>query len=233
MIPMRVAVVSDVHADLPALRTVLAAAEVLGADAVICAGDLVGGGGFPNGVVRLIRETGIAAVRGEHDVAAAPPRERARHLDEWRDPVVAARLGRTAGHLAADSAAFLAALPEEIRFAMGPVRVRVAHRVPGTTGERPTGPVARAAYRRAAAGDDVLVFGGTHRAWVGGADGVLLVNCGSVGAPADGDPRASLAVLTLDGGRVTARIHRAGHPGGEPPVCVTPGDRLAAGSARG
>jgi predicted phosphodiesterase len=52
------------------------------------------------------------------------------------------------------------------------------------------------------------VFGHTHRPWVREYGGVLFVNCGSVGKPKDGDPRAGFALLELDEGRVVARIER-------------------------
>ena len=41
----------------------------------------------------------------------------------------------------------------------------------------------------------MLVFGHTHKPWVHEYGGVLFVNCGSVGKPKDGDPRAAFAVL--------------------------------------
>lgn len=54
---MRVAVVSDIHADLEALERVLAAIEVARADEVWCLGDIVGlGGSAPAAVVELVRD---------------------------------------------------------------------------------------------------------------------------------------------------------------------------------
>ena len=52
-------------------------------------------------------------------------------------------------------------------------------------------------YERLAAAesDQVLVFGHTHKPWVHEYGGVLFVNCGSVGKPKDGDPRAAFAIL--------------------------------------
>ena len=52
-------------------------------------------------------------------------------------------------------------------------------------------------YERLAAAEeaDTLVFGHTHKPWVREFGGVLFVNCGSVGKPKDGDPRAGFAVL--------------------------------------
>ena len=55
----------------------------------------------------------------------------------------------------------------------------------------------------------MLVFGHTHKPWVREHGGVLFVNCGSVGKPKDGDPRAAFAVLERTGGEVRPSIERA------------------------
>ena len=59
-------------------------------------------------------------------------------------------------------------------------------------------------FERIAAGADcdVLVFGHTHQPWVAEHGGVLFVNCGSVGKPKDGDPRAAFAVLDRQGATI-------------------------------
>jgi predicted phosphodiesterase len=56
--------------------------------------------------------------------------------------------------------------------------------------------------------DPVLVFGHTHKPWVHEYGGVLFVNCGSVGKPKDGDPRAAFAVLTASADGVDVSIER-------------------------
>ena len=55
----------------------------------------------------------------------------------------------------------------------------------------------------------MLVFGHTHKPWAHEYGGVLFVNCGSVGKPKDGDPRAAFAILELDdSGQVRVSIER-------------------------
>jgi predicted phosphodiesterase len=56
---------------------------------------------------------------------------------------------------------------------------------------------------------DVLVFGHTHKPWVHEYGGVRFVNCGAVGKPKDGDPRASFAVLERGNSCVSVSIERA------------------------
>src|SRR4051794_15638391 len=65
---MRLGVIADVHANLPALEAALAALGA--ADVLVCAGDLVGYGPQPNECVTLLREHGARAVLGNHDLMA-------------------------------------------------------------------------------------------------------------------------------------------------------------------
>jgi putative phosphoesterase len=102
-------------------------------------------------------------------------------------------------------------LPFDLRFALGNQRVRLVHGSPRKVNEylfeeKP----ARTFERIAALADcDVLVFGHTHKPWIHSYGGVLFVNCGSVGKPKDGDPRAAFALLEADArGNVAAAIER-------------------------
>ncbi len=71
---------------------------------------------------------------------------------------------------------------------------------------------ARTFERIAALADcDMLVFGHTHKPWVHEYGGVLFVNCGSVGKPKDGDPRAAYAVLEAEDGTVRVSIERVAY----------------------
>lgn len=209
---MRVAVITDIHANLPALEAALGAIDAMGVDAVYCGGDLVGYGPHPNGVCRLIERRGIPTIHGNYDEAigrdhddcgcayvTAHDRELGRRSVEW-----------TLAHTDADSKAFMRTLPFDLRFTMGDRRVRLVHGSPRRVNEYLFEDKPASLYRRlaATADCDVLVFGHTHRPWIAEHGGVLFVNCGSVGKPKDGDPRGAFAVLELAGDRVEARIER-------------------------
>src|SRR5579859_7052967 len=64
---MRLAIISDLHADLHALRDALAQIERLGCDMVVCAGDIVDGDVFPEETIALLVERRIPTIRGNHD----------------------------------------------------------------------------------------------------------------------------------------------------------------------
>jgi putative phosphoesterase len=101
-------------------------------------------------------------------------------------------------------------LPFDLRFDLGANRVRLVHGSPRKVNEYLFENKPAHTFERIAAGADcdVLVFGHTHQPWVREYGGVLFVNCGSVGKPKDGDPRAAFALLRLDGGRVVADVER-------------------------
>jgi putative phosphoesterase len=208
----RVAVITDIHANLPAFEAALKAAVEAGVDALYCGGDLVGYGPHPDGVVAEVAARAIPTVFGNYDYAIA------RDLEDcgcqYRDPhdkeLGQASVGWTLANTGAEAKAFMRALPFDLRFELGGRRIRLVHGSPRKVNEylfedKP----ARTFERIAARADcDVLVFGHTHKPWVREYGGVTFVNCGSVGKPKDGDPRGAFAVIEVDNGRVEVSIRR-------------------------
>lgn len=86
---MKIALISDVHGNLPALRAVLQRLEGLKPDLTLCLGDLVGYGPEPTACIRLVREMGFPCVLGNHDAAVCGKlalsafREPNRSLLQW------------------------------------------------------------------------------------------------------------------------------------------------------
>lgn len=64
---MKIAVISDVHANLPAITAVLRDIEKHAPDDIYCLGDLVNFGGWDNEVIGIIRKHGITCIQGNHD----------------------------------------------------------------------------------------------------------------------------------------------------------------------
>jgi putative phosphoesterase len=205
----RVAVVTDIHANLPALE---AALGEIGDEPVFCGGDLVGYGPHPNEVCRLIEERGIPTIYGNYDHAIA------RDLEDcgcaYRDPHERAlgerSIAWTLAHTDRRSKDFMHDLPFDLRFELGGRRVRLVHGSPRKVNEYLFEDKPARTFERIAAGADcdVLVFGHTHKPWIREHGGVLFVNCGSVGKPKDGDPRAAFANLTATAAGVEASIRR-------------------------
>lgn len=212
MTALRIAVITDIHGNLPALEASLGAIDAIGVDAVYCGGDLVGYGPHPNEVCAMVAQRGIPTIYGNYDYAIA------RDLTDCGCAYVTPHdreLGQksvdwTLAHTNARSKAFMRGLPFDLRFAMGDLRIRLVHGSPRRVNEYLFEDKPDSLYERLAAQAecDVLVFGHTHKPWVKEHGGVVFVNCGSVGKPKDGDPRAAFAVLELVNGRVETTIER-------------------------
>lgn len=107
---MRLAVISDVHACMEALESVLADLDALGADELVCLGDMVGYGPEPEEVVTLLRERGALAVMGNHDAGVAGTQS----LGMFREPN-RRLLEVTQGLLSESNMAWLRGLPMVLR----------------------------------------------------------------------------------------------------------------------
>ena len=161
----RIAVISDVHADVHALRDALASIERLGCDEVICAGDLLDWGLFPEQTIALLRELRIPCIRGNHD--------------RW-----AVRDGRDASawDLPRDAVAFLAELPTHITRVVDGVRVAIWHARPGSDlqGIYPDASEEELDALLTQASCDVLVVGHTHVAFARSVARGLVANPGAL-----------------------------------------------------
>jgi putative phosphoesterase len=210
----RVAVVTDIHANLPALEAALDRIAEFGVEATYCGGDLVGYGPHPNEVCRLIEEQGIPTIYGNYDFAIARDLEDCgcAYRDQHDRELGQRSVEWTLAHTDQRSKDFMRELPFDLRFELGGRRVRLVHGSPRKVNEYLFEDKPARTFERIAAGADcdVLVFGHTHQPWVHEYGGVLFVNCGSVGKPKDGDARAAFAVLELtQAGTVAASIERA------------------------
>jgi putative phosphoesterase len=206
------AVVTDIHANLPALQAVLGRIEPLGIERMFCGGDLVGYGPHPDEVCELIQERDISTIHGNYDYAIGRDLEDCgcAYVTEHDRELGQRSVDWTLAHTSRRSKDFMRGLPFDQRFELAGRRVRLVHGSPRKVNEylfedKP----ARTFERIAADADcDVLVFGHTHKPWVREYGGVLFVNCGSVGKPKDGDPRAAFAVLRAARDGVEVEIAR-------------------------
>ena len=211
----RVAVITDIHANLPALEATLAEIERLGVDGVYCGGDLVGYGPRPNEVCALIQERAIPTIYGNYDYAIGRDLEDCgcAYIDKHDRAIGQLSVDWTLAHTSQRSKDFMRELPFDLRFALGGKRVRLVHGSPRKVNEylfedKPARTFERIA---ALAGCEVLVFGHTHKPWIHDYGGVRFVNCGSVGKPKDGDARAAFAVLETRGDDIAASIQRVAY----------------------
>src|SRR6185436_17580401 len=113
---MRLALISDIHANLPALQAVLADIDRRGVDAAYHLGDLVGYAPWPNETVALIRERGIPGIAGNYDstVAADYKHCGCKYEDPKQEELSHLSYAWTRSHVSSRTKSFLASLPFRI-----------------------------------------------------------------------------------------------------------------------
>lgn len=166
----RLALIADVHADVHALEDALRQIERLGCDAIVCAGDLLDWGLFPEETVRVIRERAIPCIRGNHERWAV------------RDGV-----DMSGWDLTPAAITFLEKLPATWSRTLDGVRVLVTHARPGSdmAGVYPDARLRELQRIAELASADVFVAGHTHipmvlTVTVAGSASAVFVNPGAI-----------------------------------------------------
>ena len=189
---MKIGLISDIHANLPALETALALLDAEKVDQILCAGDLVEKGEQGNEVVQLIRDRNIPCVKGNHDAMAPINQRWIRNNMELDDPRVQKKL------LSQESLDFLKTLPLQLRFEWEGYRILLVHGTPDSNREylwekSPRNKIFDQADRADA---DIIVYGHTHALTYFSTGKVKFINPGSV-TKHDRRSSSTCAVLTL------------------------------------
>jgi predicted phosphodiesterase len=214
---VRVAIVTDIHANRQALEAVLEQIRAAECDALWCLGDVVGYGAEPDACAELVREQADICLAGNHDLAVtgglsvADFSEIARRAAEWTGSVISTETRLFLESLSPSDENqvvslyhasprdpvweyVLSPLQAELSFDVQPQRISVVgHTHVALAFNRPDGEGATGETRR---DGDELDLG----------SGYWLLNPGSVGQPRDGDPRAAWMLLDTDAW--TALYHR-------------------------
>jgi predicted phosphodiesterase len=208
---MQYALISDVHANLPALEAVLADIEARSdVNAVYHLGDLVGYAPWPDEVVALLNERAIPGVAGNYDSTVATDYKHCgcKYEDVRQEELSHLSYEWTRAHVSPETKRALGALPFRIDIrpfgghVAGP-RLILVHGNPVLntvywTEDRSDRFCMQVAETAGAKAGDVIAFGHTHKPWHRVVDDIHFVNTGSVGRPKDGDRRAGYTLVTFD-----------------------------------
>jgi predicted phosphodiesterase len=207
---MQYALISDIHANLPALEAVLADINPRRVDATYHLGDLVGYAPWPNEVVALLDARGIEGVAGNYDstVATDYPHCGCKYEDPHQEALSDLSYDWTRRHVSTATKRRLARLPFRLDLrpegghAAGPT-LALVHGAPTLntlywTEDRPDAFCSKMARLAGLKPGDAIAFGHTHKPWYREVAGIHFVNTGSVGRPKDGDSRAGYVLLELD-----------------------------------
>jgi predicted phosphodiesterase len=215
---MRIAVISDVHGNLEALRQVLSDIERSGIDAILCLGDNIGYGPEPEAVVQLVRRRKIPCVLGNHELAVLKDK-----VLDWFNPAAKKSLLITIDMLSDDTMQYLSGLPT-CRTAFG---CRFVHGFPPDSAVlylfEISEHVRDRTFRQMA--ERICFVGHTHELLIVSSDGAgstyeplhagstslkpenkYIISVGSVGQPRDGDNRAKYVIFDTSNDAIDVRF---------------------------
>ncbi|GGH32651.1 metallophosphoesterase family protein [Dyadobacter endophyticus] len=212
---MRIALFSDIHANLPALEAFFNDVESRDTDAIYCLGDLVGYNIWPNEVIDHIKRRGIPTIAGNYDFGIGRSSDDcgcAYKTDNEKENGKVS-IAYTNEIVKDEQRAYLRTLPSHIRldFQLNdkPLSVLLVHGSPRRINEylfedRDEKSMLRIMEQASA---DVMLFGHTHKPYhrildSAASDGTEhfrhAINIGSVGKPKDGDPRGGYVILHIN-----------------------------------
>jgi predicted phosphodiesterase len=218
----RIAVFSDVHGNLPALKATLKDIEDRDVDQVFCLGDLVDCAPWTNEVIELIRTSHITCLMGNHDerIAFDLPLFRLKKHSIQEAEARELAIAYTRRTVSDRSKDYLAGLPAQLSLGFdlnGQKRnLLMVHGSPRSNDEY--------IYPNHDAQDlitmmdenraDILMMGHTHQSFIREEEleGRIVINCGSVGRSKEGEPLASYALLELSPSGINAEIVKLPYP---------------------
>lgn len=210
---MKIALFSDIHANLPALEACFKSIEEQKPDAVYCLGDLVGYNCWPNEVANEIRKRGIPTIAGNYDqgIGLMSNDCGCAYKTEPEKEMGKISIGYTNEIMGDEERKYLRTLPSHINLEFqlnhDKLNLLLVHGSPRKINEylfedRDEKSTIRILEQ---ANADILCFGHTHkpyhRIFNTGTEGKdrfrHAINTGSVGKPKDGDPRGGYVILTI------------------------------------
>jgi predicted phosphodiesterase len=198
---LRIAILSDIHGNLPALEAVIADLATQSPDEIWCGGDLGWIGPWAAECIARVRGEGWPTIKGNTDVWITGDPQGVESADERAEFEDIAR----AHAISDDDARWLIDLPLGHT---GPGSILLVHGTPQTPFDAPMPDAPASEFAPYASEATLVVYAHVHRAFVRRlAEGTLVCNTGSVGLPMDADT-ASYLVIERDGADLTLRHRR-------------------------
>ncbi len=211
---MKIALFSDIHANLPALESCLESIDQQNPDAIYCLGDLVGYNVWPNEVINIIRSRKIPTIAGNYDqgIGLMSGNCGCAYKTEKEKEMGNISIRYTDSIVQPAERNYLRTLPAHIRIEFqlnnDQLNILLVHGSPRKINEYLFEEREEKSFLRIMqeANADILCFGHTHKPFhrilEDEKDGQQAfrhaINIGSVGKPKDGDPRGCYVLLTIN-----------------------------------
>jgi putative phosphoesterase len=198
---MLIAFISDIHGNLPALEAAVADAKARGASRIVCCGDMMGYGPFPDDVCNFLKKRRIPTIIGNYDRKVIEVAKQGKSAAAEMKSKKLKILLWTVEHTSSQTRHYLSGLPDhlELKLPSGH-NLLVVHGSPLSMDDAIYPSITRQGLEAKLSDSrpDILVCGHTHIPFVKHAGVILIVNCGSVGHSVDGDPRPSYALVRAE-----------------------------------
>lgn len=214
---MRIAIISDIHANLPALKAVLEDISLFNPDQIYCLGDLTDAAPWHNEVIELIQERNIPSIMGNHDERIAfdhPIHPLQKHSLAEQQARLAA-IEYTKKDITPANKAFLSGLPASLKIEMDGIRILLVHGSPSSNEEYvyEDAEESRISQMFEEEQVDVIISGHTHLSYLRYLSGTtdqqpkLMINAGSVGRSKEKDRKATyLQLVSISGASGIQRL---------------------------
>ena len=191
---MKIAVISDIHGNVDALSTFLKDVATENVDTIICLGDLVGYGPYPNEVISLIREKQILSIKGNYDSSVVD-----NEYSYIRETALNSfSLPWTVNELTKKNRLFLKNLPSTITLTIGCKKLLFVHGSPNKINEYLLKDSDNTFDIMNSMTEDILFCAHTHLPDIKEFSNKLYINCGSIGKPKIGRPNITYCLFNID-----------------------------------
>lgn len=191
---MKIAVISDIHANIYALINLLEDIDNEKVDTIICLGDLVGYGPHPNEVISMIRRRHILCIKGNYDSSVVD--NEYSYIRET--PINSFSLPWTVGELREENRIYLQNLPSTLSLNICNRNFLFVHGSPNKINEYLFENGDNTTEIMKSLNEDVLICAHTHLPSTKDFNGKIYINCGSVGKPKIGRPNSTYCILNIN-----------------------------------
>lgn len=205
---MRFAVIGDIHSNLVALTSVINDIEDRNVDFILCTGDNVGYSPYPNEVIKLLKQNNVVSIQGNYDKAIGN-RElicgcdyKEQHMIELAELSVAF----TNSTISEKNREYLRNLPKELVMHCGEFSFLIVHGSPRRINEAIGENSAELLEVLGTLKEDILIYGHTHKAYYKKIGNKHVINAGTVGKPANGNPNAVYVIVEIVNSDVQVEI---------------------------
>lgn len=200
----KIAFISDIHSNYPAIKSVLSDINSRGIDEIYCLGDIVGYHTMPNETISIVKENRIKCLLGNHDNDILNKRfksEKNPDIFSW-----------TWNELTEENRDFLADLPIQISIEIEGHSILLCHASPESIEEYCYEGTDYSEKMIKSINEEILICGHTHYPYIKQYGDKYLINTGSIGKPKIGRPNASWVEITFNNETISWEIKEIEYP---------------------